>query len=276
MSGRRSGRFHGPAHVDQEDEVRRRAFVLGHFVALEGDADQPVVRVPGAGRAFEVDGEGAFVTGRGRGVVVGEIVEHFLDADGPGGRQAAPFDEPAHDGIAGGVHVRRECRERVLLRGEERRFGDVAVGGGVEGVSRAEIFIGCGRGGWYRQFWALSVLDDYRLGGTGCNVSRITAGLPFVHLWLRLIVRQLRRCRGDATGSSLCPGHALRAGDGRAVWFCDGGRCVRGLRSIGQQRSRRSGGRAGRRVRCARGSQQRRSRSGICAGQGRNGCHRLR
>ena len=61
------------------------------------------------------------------GVVVGEVVDELLDADGVLGRQAALIEEPPGVGVRRRVHVDREGRERVAPRVEEPLLVDARV-----------------------------------------------------------------------------------------------------------------------------------------------------
>jgi hypothetical protein len=119
------GLVHGAGDVEQEDEVAGRARFGVEFLALEGDLDEGMGGVPGAGGGFHVYGEGVFALGRGVGV--GEVVDHFLDAHGVGGRQLPGAEEAADVGIGGGIHVDGECRERFIRDALER----VALDGGI-------------------------------------------------------------------------------------------------------------------------------------------------
>ena len=45
--------------------------------------------------------------------VIGEVVDHLLDAHAIGVRQLARLQRPAHEGIGGGIDIGREGRDRV-------------------------------------------------------------------------------------------------------------------------------------------------------------------
>ena len=115
-----------PGDVDQEDEVARRPPVAGRSAWP--------VRPIRASRCSAFQGQPAtstwtangVVARRGR-VVVGEVVEQLLDPDRVLRRQRALVEEPADVGVAGGVDVDRERRERLVPDAEERVVDDVVV-----------------------------------------------------------------------------------------------------------------------------------------------------
>ena len=107
----------------------RRDWSMGF--GRDPDAGQPVLGLPGAGGDLDVHGEGIGAGGGRRGVIVGEVVEQLLDADGVRGREHALGEEAADVGVAGRVHVDRERRERLGRRCVEGVLGDRGVGLGV-------------------------------------------------------------------------------------------------------------------------------------------------
>ena len=83
---------------------------------LGGDADpgQPVLGVPGAAGDLDVNGEGIVARIRRRRVVIGEVVEHLLDADGVLGREHVLVEEAPDVGVARRIDVDREGRLGVV------------------------------------------------------------------------------------------------------------------------------------------------------------------
>ena len=64
---------HGAGDIDEEDEVAVALFEADFF-ALDADAGEAVLRLPGAVGDFDVDGEGMGGVGGGGFEVVGEVV----------------------------------------------------------------------------------------------------------------------------------------------------------------------------------------------------------
>ena len=123
------GLVHRARDVDQEDEVARRPLVVGDGTALQADAGEPVLGVPGAAGHLDVDRE-RVVAGRGR-VVVGEVVDQLLDPDGVLRRPRVLVEEAPDVGVGGGVDVDREGRQRGGPHAEERVLDDPVEGLGV-------------------------------------------------------------------------------------------------------------------------------------------------
>ena len=101
--------------IEPETSTRKTRLLGGRPRLVDrfgGDADpgQPVLGVPRAAGDLDVDGE-RIVAGIRRGrVVIGEVVEHLLDADGVPGRQHVLVEEAPDVGVAGRVDVDREGR----------------------------------------------------------------------------------------------------------------------------------------------------------------------
>ena len=136
------GMIHRAGDIDQEDEVARRARFGGELAALQGDLDEGMGGGPGAGGGLDVDGEGIFALRRG--VVIGEIVDQFLDADGVGGRELAGFQKAADVGIGRRVHVDGEGGERFIEDRPERVGRERGIGFG--GFRRHLLIEGRGYG----------------------------------------------------------------------------------------------------------------------------------
>ncbi len=81
------------------------------FAALQPDAQQAVFGLPGTSGHFHIDGKGRSVARRR--VVVGKVVDHFLDSHGIRRRQPALVQEAADIGIGGRIHVDRKRRKRL-------------------------------------------------------------------------------------------------------------------------------------------------------------------
>ncbi len=151
-------RLHRAGHVDHEHQVRRLAVLKPDFLALQANADEVVIGVPGAARDLGVDRERDVAVGAG--VVVGEVVDHLLDADGVGRRQQALVEEPSDVGVRGGVDVDREGGEGV------------GGGDGLEVVlDEGGVLLGVG---WFD-------------GGAG----RLLGGFDLLELLLQLHLRQV-------------------------------------------------------------------------------------
>ena len=131
--------LHRAGDIDEKDEVARRAFVLRDFAALEPDADEPVRGRPRARGDFHRGGERR--TALRLRVVVGEVVQQLLDPHRALRRELLLIEETAHDGVARGVHIGAEGRERILADGEKGVVGDrvEGVGGGGVGLDSLAI-----------------------------------------------------------------------------------------------------------------------------------------
>lgn len=108
------------------------------FLPLDGEADEAMPGLPRAGGDLRVDCERP--GSGGRGVVIGKVVDQFLDANRPGRRPVALLQESADVGVGGGVDVDRKGRQR--RGGDELKaafvdlivdFGAEVCGFGVEG-----------------------------------------------------------------------------------------------------------------------------------------------
>ncbi len=125
------GLLHRAGDVDQEDEVAGRPLGLIDGSGGDADAGQPVLGIPGAAGDLDMHGEGMLARFRGRRVVIGEVIQHLFDAHRVPGRQHVLGEKAADVGIAGGVDVDREGRERLAGRPVERVVDDLVVGLGV-------------------------------------------------------------------------------------------------------------------------------------------------
>ncbi len=124
---------HGAGDIDEEDEVAVALFETDFF-ALDADAGEAVLRLPGAIGDFDVDGEGMRGVEGGAFEVVGEVVDEFLDAHGVARRQGTAVEEAAGVGVGGGVHIDGEGGQGLAEDGGEGVFLDGGVGfvgGGV-------------------------------------------------------------------------------------------------------------------------------------------------
>ena len=129
------GLLHRAGDVDEEHEVAGGP--AGLVDRLRGDPDprQAVPGIPRAAGDLDMHGEGVRAGGGRRGVVIGEVVEQLLDADGVLRRQHVLGEVTADVGVAGRVHVDREGRERLGRRRAERVLRDCRVGVGVRPFS---------------------------------------------------------------------------------------------------------------------------------------------
>ena len=127
--GQLVGLVHRARDVDQEDEVARRPLLVGDGTAHQADPGEAVLRIPGAAGHLDVDRE-RVVAGRGR-VVVGEVIEQLLDPDGVLGGPRVLVEEAPDVGVAGGVDVDGEGRQRGGRHAEERVLDDPVEGLGV-------------------------------------------------------------------------------------------------------------------------------------------------
>ena len=157
--------LHGAGHVDEKDEVARRAFVFRDLAAFEPDADEPVRGRPRAGGDFHRGGERR-VALRLR-VVVGEVVEQLLDPYRAFGRELPLIEEAADDGVTRGVHIDAEGRERILAHGEKGVVGDRVEGLGVGGLALAKFGAGLLGGVFFVAAVALAVVKSgtLKMGG---------------------------------------------------------------------------------------------------------------
>ena len=94
---------HRSGNVEQEDEVAGRAGFGVELLALERDLHERVRLVPRARGGFDVDGEGHVALGRR--IVVGEIIDHFLDAHRVGRRHLAGAQEAPDVRVGRRIHV---------------------------------------------------------------------------------------------------------------------------------------------------------------------------
>ena len=122
-----------PDHAQQFAERESQA----HGIPVE-----PMFTVPRAGVDLDVRGERGTVARRG--IVVGEVVDQLLDADGVLRRELAVGQELSDVAVRGRVHVDGEGRKRVLDGTAEGVLGDVVIRLGV--VARFEDLGGNGHG----------------------------------------------------------------------------------------------------------------------------------
>src|SRR5205085_5154099 len=132
---------HRAGNVYEEDEVGRRQIFGRDFPSLEADVYELVLRVPGAARDLRRDGEGR-VAGRLR-VVVREVVDQLLDADGVARRQLSVVEEAARVAVGGRVNVNREGRERRARGFEERVLVNLRVRLAARDLARLIRRLGC-------------------------------------------------------------------------------------------------------------------------------------
>ena len=127
------GCLHRAGDVDQKDEVAGGPLGLVDGPGGDADAGEPVLGVPRAARDLDVHGEGMLARFRGRRIVIGEVIQHFFNADRVFGRQHVLAEKPADVGIAGGVDVDREGRELFGGGAMKRVVDDLVVGlaGGI-------------------------------------------------------------------------------------------------------------------------------------------------
>ena len=129
-------RPHRPGDVEQEDQVAGRQVFGVDRTGVQPDAHQAVFLSPGRVPHLGGDGEGVLSS---HGVpVVGEVVDHLLDAHRVDRRPLAVLDEAADVGVGRPVHVDGEGGERGRADEPEVVFGDVGVGFGVE-VGRPKV-----------------------------------------------------------------------------------------------------------------------------------------
>ena len=103
-------RPHRARHIDEEHKVGAWPFGGLQCVALDADMDELVGSIPGRGD----DGDRGLercVGSFGRGVGVGEIVDHLLDAHRVLLRHFPGIEGTAREGIGGRVDIEREGRD---------------------------------------------------------------------------------------------------------------------------------------------------------------------
>ena len=203
--------LHRAGDVDQEDEVAGRPLGLVDRPGGDPDPRQPVIGVPGTARDLDVHGERVRAGFRWRGIVVGEVVEQLLDADGILGRERVLREEAPDVGVAGRIHVDRERRQRLAGRPMERILHDRVIGleTPVQVLAKGLLcFEGRGLG-----LERLSVSQS-RVGRHSAHHSahahaRIALPLPKSHLDLGHREAARSRCRRR---SARCGGNHVGAG----------------------------------------------------------------
>ena len=113
---------HRARGVDEQHQVGARALGLRHVEALDGDVDELVGGVPRRGQHRDRRPEGRAAV-LGQRIVVGEVVDHLLDAHGLLRRQLRRIERPAHEGIGGAVDIDREGRDRLARHALDRVGG---------------------------------------------------------------------------------------------------------------------------------------------------------
>ena len=127
--------LHGAGGVDDEDESRVLAAMVGHIASLNADARDPCVVCEGRAGAVDLDAERASARLR---VVLVEVVDEFFDSHGVGVGPVAVEHEAPGDCVRGRVNVHGEGGQVVGARVDEGVDAVVLEEGGV---------IGRGRGG---------------------------------------------------------------------------------------------------------------------------------
>jgi len=103
--------LHRAGGVDQEHQIQWRTVFDNRIAALNGDMHQLRIRVPG-GAGHGHCGTERGTVGVGSQVVIGEIVDHFLDPHRAVGRQLASHQGRADDRIRRRVDVDGKGRHR--------------------------------------------------------------------------------------------------------------------------------------------------------------------
>ena len=88
----------------------RRAVFPGYFLRLQADLQQQGLGVPGAARQLHGDAER--FPRRRPGVVIPEIVDHFLNADCVRRRDLALQNHTPQLGVGGRIHIRGKGGQR--------------------------------------------------------------------------------------------------------------------------------------------------------------------
>ena len=105
------GVLHRSRHIDQEDEIAGRQVRRVDPPSLEADQEEPVLFVPGAARDLRRHRERL---ARGWiGIVIGEIVDHLLDAHRVARRPLVLGQEAADIAVGRAIDVDRERREGI-------------------------------------------------------------------------------------------------------------------------------------------------------------------
>ncbi|MNO71084.1 hypothetical protein D3C76_619870 [compost metagenome] len=118
--------IHRAGHIDEEHQVGRRQFRDTTVAGPNADAQQARLRVPRRWRQFGSNAERRAIGGQR--IVVGEIVDHFLQAHCAFRRQAAFVEDASDVSVAAGIDVDAE--------GGNRRFRH-----GVHGVLRQVLVL---------------------------------------------------------------------------------------------------------------------------------------
>ena len=101
---------------------------------LQPDLQKQGFLIPGAGR--QLHGHAKGTVPRRAGIIVPEIIEHFLDAHRIGGHAFSPQDHGAQLGVGGGVHVRGEGGQRVHIGKLKAVFPNEGIFIGIPAVRR--------------------------------------------------------------------------------------------------------------------------------------------
>ncbi len=104
---------HRPGGVDQEHQIGFRRLRTLDLIALDPDPHQAGFRIPGRGHDGNIRLE-RLAPVRGHRIIVVEVVHHLLGPDRILGRQDAPVQRTADEGISSGVDIGGEGRHRII------------------------------------------------------------------------------------------------------------------------------------------------------------------
>ncbi len=122
---------HGAGAVNEEYQIGGWEIGGGNFLGREGYAEQQVFTVPGRGADGEVCIYRMF--GCRGGIVIIEVIEHFLNSDRIlGGHFIVLHEVAAQVGVAGCVYIDGECRNRIVQSLEKGIVDNTVVFFGVE------------------------------------------------------------------------------------------------------------------------------------------------
>ena len=119
------GCVHRTRHIDQENEVARRAFAVVDRLRFQRDANEAMLRLPGA--IGHLDAHRKRVVPFWRGIAVREVIDHLFEPNRIGVRQRVVVQKVPHDRVTRGVDIDAKRRNGIHpLDARERIFHELA------------------------------------------------------------------------------------------------------------------------------------------------------
>ena len=131
---------HTAGYIHKENEVGRRQVFFRGVLSLYADFDEFGFRLPWRINGFSVNGKWTVVSRQW--IVVGEIIDDFLNPYSVFGWLFAIGQESADVGVASGIDIDAECGYRLLGNGFDRLVRLVLVAFGV--FCKRQIFFSNG------------------------------------------------------------------------------------------------------------------------------------